>query len=334
MSADTGSGAGTGTDTRAGTPSPGTASSSINLESVRAIAKKDFQDSIRSWMFWGLSIFFFTLLVAVTGAISYFGDEIAQAGATTEALILFVSQITRLVIPLIAIVLGWKSIAGERETGSIKILLSLPHSRKDVLLGKLLGRSAVLSISLAIGFALAAVVVAVILGGFDVVDYVSLLAMAIIYGLAYTSIAVSLSSMTRSTTLAGAAMAGIFLLFYLVWNAIQSALQLLMNRGTISGVTYTREATLPDGSTQQISAERLPDWALFVDMIDPGNAFQNAITVLSSAGGSNLGTSYPEYYFPDGLPFYLENWFSFVILLLWIVVPIAIALFRFDRVDL
>ncbi|GAB3667154.1 ABC transporter permease [Halopiger thermotolerans] len=331
MSADTG--AGTDTDARATTPSSGAPSSSITLESVLAVAKKDFRDSIRSWMFWGLSVFFFTLLVAVTGALSYFGEDIAQAGATTDALVLFVSQITRLIIPLIALILGWKSIAGERETGSIKILLSLPHSRKDVLLGKLLGRSAVLSISLTIGFALAAVVVAALLGGFDVVDYASLLAMAIVYGIAYTSVAVSLSSVTRSTTIAGAAMFGVFLLFYVVWNALQSALRLLMRRGTIAGVPYTREIPTQNG-TQEVTMERLPDWALFIDTIDPGTAFQNAITVLSSAGSGELGTAYPDYYFSNGIPFYLENWFSFIILLCWIVVPIAIALYRFDRVDL
>ncbi|WP_121744233.1 ABC transporter permease [Natronorubrum halophilum] len=322
------------TETGTGTASSGSGSSSINLASVRAIAKKDFQDAVRSWTFWGLSVFFFLLLVAVTGVISYFGEDIAAEGATTEALILFVSQITRLVIPLIALVLGWKAIAGERETGSIKILLSLPHSRKDVLLGKLVGRSAVLSVSLLVGFVLAAAVVAVLLGGFDIVNYGSLLLMAIIYGVAYTSIAVTLSSITRSTTIAGAAMFGVFLMFYIVWNAIQTAFQLLISRGTIEGVSYTREFTGPDGAVQQMTGERVPDWALFIDMIDPGNAFGNAITVLSSTGGSELGTSYPEFYFTGDVPFYLQNWFSFIILLLWIVVPIGIALWRFDRVDL
>ncbi|WP_440766376.1 ABC transporter permease [Natronorubrum sp. DTA7] len=321
------------TESKTGSGSESTASS-VNLTSVRAIARKDFQDAVRSWMFWGLSVFFFVLLVAVTGTLSYFGEDIAAEGATTEALVFFVSQITRLVIPLIALILGWKAIAGERETGSIKILLSLPHSRKDVLLGKLIGRSAVLSLSLVVGFVLAAVVVAALLGGFDVVDYFSLLVMAIIYGIAYTSIAVSLSSLTRSTTIAGAAMFGIFILFYVVWNALQSVFQLLMNRGTIEGVEYTVEFPSGDGTVQEMTAERLPDWALFIDMIDPGNAFQNTITFLGSFGGEDMGTSYPAEWFANGVPFYLENWFSFVILLLWIVVPTAIALYRFDRVDL
>lgn len=308
---------------------PTAPSSSVNLGSVRAIAKKDFQDAVRSWLFWGLSVFFFTVLVAVTGVISYFGEDIAAAGATTEALVVFVSLITRLVIPLIALILGWKAIAGERERGSIKILLALPHSRRDVLLGKLVGRSAVLSVSLVVGFALAAIVVAASLGAFDVGDYVGLLAMSILYGVAYTSIAVSLSSITRSTTVAGAAMFGVFVLFYVVWNALLQAVGLLMNLGYVSGETYTVE-------TQQgpIELERMPDWAYFVESIDPGYAYNNALSIVTSAAESELGVALEEAMFEGDVPIYLQDWFSFIILLFWIVVPLAIALYRFDRVDL
>ncbi|WP_306054358.1 ABC transporter permease [Natronococcus wangiae] len=303
--------------------------SSIHLESVRAVAKKDFQDSVRSWMFWGLSIFFFTLLVALTGVVSYFGEDLAGQGVTTEVLVVFVSEITRLILPLIALILGWKAIAGERESGSIKILLSLPHSRKDVLLGKLIGRSAVLSLSLVVGFVLAAIIVAALLGGFDVTDYVGLLAMSILYGVAYTSIAVSLSSLTRSTTIAGAAMFGVFVLFYIVWNAITSALRLLMNRGYISGESYTVPTN--EGS---IELQRLPDWAFFAESIDPGYAYNNALSIVTGAAESDLNVQLEEIMFNGDIPFYLQDWFAFLILLFWIVAPIAVALYRFDRVDL
>ncbi len=296
---------------------------SVNPTSVRAIATKDFQDAVRSWTFWGLSLFFFLLLVVVTGAISYFGDNIAAQGETTETLVTLVSEITRLVIPLIALVLGWKSIAGERESGSIKILLSLPHSRADVVIGKLLGRSAVLSLSLVVGFALAAVVVAALLGSFDVVDYVGLLVMSILYGTAYTSIAVSLSALTKSTTIAGAAMFGVFALFYVVWNGLQTLFFMLTQRGTISGVT------LGDGF------ERQPDWALFIHMLDPGNAYANVLSFATSAADlDDEALSTQEMFFEGSVPFYLQDWFSFVILLAWIVVPIAIATVVFTRTDL
>ncbi|MGQ3412977.1 ABC transporter permease [Natrinema sp. LN54] len=304
----------------------GSASSSVNLESVRAVAKKDFQDSIRSWLFWGLSVFFFTLMAALAGFISWANPD----DLTTIGFISLVSQVCKLVIPLIALILGWKSIAGERETGSIKVLLSLPHSRKDVLLGKLLGRTAVLTLSLIIGFLIGMVAVAFAVSEFSFPAYIAFLAMTIVYGLAYMSIAVSLSSLTRSTTMAGAAMFGVFVLFYIVWNSIQTALGLLMNRGYIDGVTYM--AT--DFTGQQVERTRLPDWAQFINMVDPGNAYQNTITLFSSLSSDSIGTTFNEAAFPDGLPFFLQDWFSCIILLFWIVVPIAVALYRFDRVDI
>ncbi|MFU8869951.1 ABC transporter permease [Natronococcus sp.] len=318
---------GTGTADR-GTTAP---SSSITLESVRAVAKKDFQDSVRSWMFWGLSIFFFTLLVATTGVVSYFGEDIAAQGATTDVLVGFVSEITRLIIPLIALVLGWKAIAGERESGSIKILLSLPHSRKDVLLGKLLGRSAVLSLSLTLGFVLAAVVVAVLLGGFDVGDYVGLLAVSIVYGIAYTSIAVSLSSLTRSTTVAGAAMFGVFVLFYVVWNTLTTAASLLADRNVpfFDTITYTTEI-----QGQEVELERLPDWVYFVVNLDPGEAYGRTLTLVTDTDMIELQAQLNEEMFGGELPFFLQDWFALLILVFWIVVPIVVALYRFDRVDL
>ncbi|WP_293032631.1 ABC transporter permease [Natronococcus sp.] len=306
-------------------------SSSINLESVRAVAKKDFQDSVRSWLFWGLSLFFFTLLVATTGVVSYFGEDLAAQGATTDVLVGFVSEITRLIIPLIALILGWKAIAGERESGSIKILLSLPHSRKDVLLGKLIGRSAVLSLSLTIGFALAAAVVAVLLGGFDVGDYVGLLAVSIVYGIAYTSIAVSLSSLTRSTTIAGAAMFGVFILFYVVWNALTSVASLLADRGVplFETISYTTEM-----QGQEVELERLPDWVYFVVNLDPGEAYGRTLTLVTDTDMIELQAQLNEEMFGGELPFFLQDWFALLILVFWIVVPIVVALYRFDRVDL
>ncbi|ADD05651.1 ABC-type transport system permease protein [Natrialba magadii ATCC 43099] len=319
MSTDVGSGSGseaTATDTGPDTAAGGSPSSSINPSSVRAVAKKDFRDSIRSWMFWGLSVFFFTLLVATTGVISYFGDDIAAQGQTTEALVAMVNGITRLVIPLIALILGWKAIAGERESGSIKILLSLPHSRKDVLLGKLIGRAAVLSVSLVVGFVLAALVVVALLGSFDIVDYGGLLVMSIIYGLAYTSIAVAVSSLTRSTTVAGAGMFGIFVLFYILWDTMLVAFMTLMNMGY-----------LPEGET---TAQVM----LFFNSLDPGMAYQNVLSLVTSVGDLDGQTVMMLENMFGSVPFYLQDWFAFVILLGWIVVPIAIALFRFDRVDL
>lgn len=305
-----------------------------NLEpaSVRAIANKDFNDAVRSWAFWGLSAFFLVLMAAAGGVISVVIDETI----TTQEFSFLLSQVTKLVIPLIALLLGWKSIAGERDSGSIKVLFSLPHSRMDAVLGKFLGRTAVLSISLVVGFALASVAVVLAVEPVSVTEYVGFLAMTVLYGMAYVSIAVALSSITRSSTIAAGLMFGVFVLFYVVWNIIQTALQLLMQQGYFEGVEVSREGGLGPGG-EASTLERLPDWALLIDTIDPGAAYQNALTVVSTGSSGDIGPTFgaPQVaMFPDGVPFYFQDLFSFVILLAWIVVPLVVALVGFDRADI
>lgn len=304
--------------------------SSVDYESVRAIARKDFQDAVRSWLFMGLSAFFFTILVLPTLTLWYFGADLAEAGATTEGLVSLTHTVTRLVIPVIALVLGWKAIAGERESGSIKVLLSLPHSRADVLLGKLVGRAAVLTLSLGAGFLLAAVVVAVLFGGFDVTDYVGLFAVSVLYGIAYVSVAVSLSSLSRSTTEAGAAMFGVFVLFYVVWETVLPAIDTLVRLGYLSGTEYTVTV-----GGESFTATRPSQWAFLFHSFDPGVAYRNVLSLATSVAEADPAVVQSlEAAFGGSVPFYLQDWFAIVVLLFWIVVPIAVALYRFDRVDL
>lgn len=310
--------------------------SRIRIDSIRAVARKDFQDAVRSWMFIGLSVFFFTLLVAITGLIAWVGDDLTTVeGAGMELLVWIVSETTRLIIPLIALLLGWKSIAGEREAGSIKVLLSLPHSRWDIVIGKLIGRSLVLSVSLIIGFVLAGVIVAFTFGDIDFVDYGGLLVVSMIYGIAYISLAVSLSAMTRSTTVAGAAMVGVFVLFYVIWNTLGAFYELLANRDVpffeMIEYTYVMEF-MGDEFVQE--GLRPANWMLFLQNIDPGEAYARTLSLVTDVDLIQFQVAIEEAMFEGSIPFYLQDWFALIILLLWIIVPILFAGYAFERADL
>jgi len=173
-------------------------------------------------------------------------------------------------------------------------------------------------VSLTVGFVLAAVVVAALLGAFDIVDYAGLLVMSIVFGVAYMSIAVSLSSLTSSTTMAGAAMFGVFVLFYVVWNALQQVFRLLSQREILffDTVSYTAEI-----GGQEVQAERLQDWVYFVMNLDPGQAYTNGLTLLTDVDALESQVAYSAQLFGGELPIFLQDWFSFLILLFWIVVP-------------
>jgi ABC-2 type transport system permease protein len=53
--------------------------------------------------------------------------------------------------PIVGVVVGYNAVSGGRESGSLKLLLSLPHSRADVVFGKVVGRGAALSLAVFAG---------------------------------------------------------------------------------------------------------------------------------------------------------------------------------------
>lgn len=293
------------------------------------IAKKDFLDSIRSYAFWGVSTFFLLVLLLVIGVWELTNGGIVLltggGGSATEAYINLVVTVFKLVIPFVALLLGWKAIAGERESGSIKILLSLPHTRLDMVLGKLLGRTGVLWVAMLVGIALATLPALVILETFDFGIFLSFILVTLLFGMSYVSIAVSVSSLTGSTSYAAAGMFGVFLLFYVVENVLGILIDAAVNfTDYIEGVTYQTQI---GGDT--ITQTRPPNWAVFLKRFDPGTAYQSAYTFLSPGSQSLNPAKYP-----DGIPFYLSDWFAFLILLAWIVVPLSLAYLRFEQSDL
>ena len=117
---------------------------------MRVIAAKEFRDRIRNR--WVLAVALIFALFAL--AIAYFGA--AQQGAVGfRGIDVTIASLVSLVIylvPLIALILGYDAIVGERERGSLELLLSMPITRFEILLGKYLGLAAALASSTVIGF--------------------------------------------------------------------------------------------------------------------------------------------------------------------------------------
>lgn len=286
--------------------------SALEPESVFAIARKDFQDAVRSKVMWGLTVLFVAFLAGVAFFFVWIDDLAAQQGdeIAAESLYFFLQTPVGLLIPLIGLLVGYKSIAGEADSGSIKILLSLPHSRLDVVLGKVLGRVAVLLTAIAIGLVFALVVILAMYGSFDAVDFLTFALLSMLLGAVYVCLGIAVSSMTRSSTRAALGIVGVFLYVYVLHDAI-STLLLYLVEGSIF---------LPP--TEQ------PDWYLFFQTLSPNSAYS---AVLSAT----IGNSPVPIAYPDGAePFFLTGWFAVLILLVWLIVPLALGYLRFDSVDL
>lgn len=274
------------------------------------IAKKDFRDALRSRALLGLTGLFVLFAAGFTylfGAIpGMFGGS---ESPSTVALILGLQSAGAFLVPLVALVIGYKSVVGERDSGTLNLLLGLPHTRFDVVLGKLVGRTAVVGVSILVGFAAGAVVALVFYDSFAVVPFIVFTLATIACALVFVAIAVGFSAAIRSTGRALYGAVGLFVLFEFVWSFIP-----LLIRYVLNGFT------LPSLST-------MPNWAWFLTLLNPLQAY----TYATKAVIPELPT------ITDGLstlPFYLQEWFGFVILAVWLIVPIGLGYRRFNRTDL
>lgn len=275
------------------------------------VARKDFEDASRSMTLWALTALLI-LLVAGLSAVPYLLATDAQAPGFEDALAFLFTPIGFLV-PIIGLVVGYQAIVGERESGSIRFLLGLPNSRRDVLVGKLLGRTGVVAVATVIGFLVGAVVIAALYDGFAVADYLGLAAFSLVVGLVYVAIAVGVSASVTSRAKAVAGVLGIFVVFDVLWQFVPMSIYWLL------------EGELPN------LFENVPAWYVFVERLSPGESLSAiALTLVEFAGAGDLDLTAAGRVGGE-LPFYLENWFAWLIVLAWIAVPLAIGYYRFER---
>lgn len=188
----------------------------LQFGQVLVIARKEFRDRLRSR--WVLAVA--VVLTVFALVIAYFGA--AQQGAVGfKGIELTIASLTSLVIylvPLIALILGYDAVVGERERGSLDLLLSLPLTRLELLLGKYLGLAAALAFATVAGFGLVGVVLSYGIGLTGLLDYAGFILSTLLMGLAFLSLALLLSVLTSSKVVASGAAIALWFLYVLIYD--------------------------------------------------------------------------------------------------------------------
>ncbi len=272
----------------------------IDAMNVWTITHKELRDALRNRWFLLYTIAFGGLALALS-ALSHPGGTLTQLagyGRTAAGLI----NLVLLFVPLIGLTLGAANLVGERETGVLDYLLSHPVTRPEVLLGKYLGLAGALLASLCLGFGLAGVYLALRGQGGDAGSYLITVALAWLLGLAMLSLGFLVSTIARKTSTA----LGVALFLWLV-------LAFIGDLGIMGAAVVTQ----------------LPISQVFlISVLNPLQLFKMASILSIQANLEVLGPAgiYATQQFGTNLsPFLIGG------LILWVLVPLAVALFFFDR---
>lgn len=280
--------------------------SKIPLGSIGIIAKKEIMDNIRNkWI-----LFMTGLFASLTILISYFGS-FGSGWQSLGATISGMMSLVQFLIPIIALMLSYAAIVGEIERGSMSAFLSLPVKRFEIILGKFIGLSAVLSLSLLAGFGLAGIIIGINIGEINVGEYLFFILSSILLGMVFISLGLFASSFFKRRSTAMGMAVFFWFFFTMIWSII------------VLGIAYLM---IEDFSL--ILSEGLPDWYFATDMINPLSSY-NGLVSINIESVSNLNQqfigSYPDFYSTPLLT---------LILLIWIAVFIVLSIFIFKNRDL
>jgi Cu-processing system permease protein len=233
--------------------------------------------------------------------IAYFGA--AQQGAVgLRGIDVTIASLVSLVIylvPLIALMLGYDAVVAERERGSLDLLLSLPITRFELLIGKFAGLACALGVATFAGFGLAGVLLFHQLGAGALYHFGGFMVSAFLLGLCFLSLAVMVSVLAHDRVRASGAAIALWFFYVLVYDLL------------LLGILVVTEG--------RFSLNFFP--ALL--MLNPADIFR----ILNIFGFDDVRRLYGlATVFPETLA---NPWLLGAAMVFWIVTPLGLATWRF-----
>jgi len=246
------------------------------------------------------------LLLGLTGLsvllAAYIYPIIGVEPITTARFGGFVTDWLTTVLPFVGVLLGYGAVVNERESGALRLSLSLPNSRLDVLLGKFCSRAGLLTGVLLVSLAGAGILVVYPFGELVIGRFLAFVFLTTLFGSIWCGLGLATSLVVATRRRALVLSFTLVFLSVVVWGAVETALRAGLNA-----------AGVIDGD--------LPGPAKFFFGLEPGHVFQRVVSGLVTGVGA-----------ADG-PWYLNEWVALVLLVLWSVGPLGLAYASFARRD-
>lgn len=246
----------------------------------------------------------------------------------------FVQTAGTFLLPLGVLLLSYRSVVGERTSGSLKFVLGLPLTRSDILVGKVLGRSAGLAVPISASAIVLGIIGFVRFGAFSPLLFCGVLLATLLYVVTLVSIATAISAITTSTVrAAGTVFGGIYLVLTVFWTRFAELIYTFLGGSSTGSFSAPADGLffvllrLSPGRAYRL----LTNWLLGVG--NSGAGFEAVITKLETPMSITIYTV-ESAFGSQTPPTYLHEVSGLVVLLLWLVVPLGFARYRFERGDL
>lgn len=269
---------------------------------LRTIGAKEVRAGLRNRWFLLYTALFLVLSVAFA-TVAIAGSTLTGQpgfGRTSAGLM----NLMLLIVPLIGLTIGAQAIVAEREDRFLEFQLAQPVAPAEIFVGKYLGAAASLVLMLAFGLGVSGVILAVRGGSADAGDFLLLVLLTMLLGLAMLSVGYLVSSFTPRTAAALGIALTLWLIFVMLGDLglMGSAAIMRMTPGTLLGLTLINP--------------------LDVYKLAGVSLLQSSLEVLGPAG------SYAIDRFGSGL-----TWLLLALLALWVIVPLPIGYWLFRRAD-
>ncbi len=273
------------------------------MRSVLTVAHKELRDGLRNRWVLAIAIVFAILALGL----AYFGG--AASGtvgfAPLATTIVSLASLAIFLIPLIALLLSYDTIVGEEERGTLMLLLTYPLSPVELVLGKFLGHAAILALASVAGFGAAAILIGILSGqaGDPALwrAFSFFILSATLLGWVFIALAQWLSAAVRDKSRAAGLALILWFWFVLVFDLLLLGV-LVLGKGRIGG-----------------------GWLSAVLMLNPTDVFR-----LANLVGFGAVREYTGLGVVVRGPLF-QPWPLLGVLVLWVAVPLGLALRSFSR---
>lgn len=269
------------------------------------LALKELRDGLRNrWIAAAI-----ILLGSLALALSLLGS--APTGSVNvnklDITVISLASLSVYLIPLIALMLSFDALVGEFERGTMMLLLTYPVKRWQVIMGKFSGHLLILSIAILVGYGGALLIMIYLSGGNTQgwQAYALMMLSTLLLGAVFIALGYLISVYVKERASAAGAAIGVWLVFVVMYDLVLFGILLLDEQQLISQQLLSILMLL-----SPTDSYRILNLSLF-----EGVSQASGIAGIASQAG-------------------LSGTVLFVVMLVWVMLPLGATLLKFQRREL